>query len=77
VTMIVMGWRGQPTFRQSIFGTVLDEVIWGAEVPVLVGRLTMSINALQRVVLVMPANSLVAPLITKMVVIHYPSLDQI
>ena len=67
VTMIVMGWRGQPTFRQSIFGTVLDEVIWGAEVPVLVGRLTMSINALQRVVLVMPANSLVTPLIAKTV----------
>lgn len=67
VTMIVMGWRGQPTFRQSIFGTVLDEVIWGAEVPVLVGRLTMSINAMQRVVLVIPANSLVGPLVANTV----------
>ncbi|MFW6068306.1 MAG: cation:proton antiporter, partial [Chloroflexota bacterium] len=30
VTLIVMGWRGTPTFRQTIFGTVLDEVVWGA-----------------------------------------------
>lgn len=66
-TMIVMGWRGQPTFRQSIFGTVLDEVVWGANVPVLVGRMTMSINAMKRVVLVIPANSLAGPLFAKTV----------
>lgn len=57
-TMIVMGWRGKPTFRQSIFGTVLDEVVWMATVPVLVGRLTTPLNANQRVVLVVPHNSL-------------------
>jgi len=57
-SLIVMGWRGKPTFRQSIFGTVLDEVIWRATVPVLVGRITTPINATQRVVLVVPSNSL-------------------
>jgi Kef-type K+ transport system membrane component KefB len=57
-SLIVMGWRGKPTFRQSIFGTVLDEVVWGATVPVLVGRLTTPINAMRRVVLVVPPNSL-------------------
>lgn len=67
VSMIVMGWRGEPTLRQSIFGTVLDDVVWGAEVPVLVGRLKMSINAMQRVVLVIPANSLAGPLVAKTV----------
>lgn len=57
-TLIVMGWRGKPTFKESIFGTVLDEVVWQAPIPVLVGRLTMPINAMRRVVLVAPPNSL-------------------
>ncbi len=57
-SLIVMGWRGRPTFRQSIFGTVLDEVVWNASVPVLVGRLITSINAMERVVLAVPPNSL-------------------
>jgi len=57
-SLIVIGWRGKPTFRQSIFGTVLDEVVWNATVPVLVGRMTTPINAMQRVVLVVPPNSL-------------------
>lgn len=57
-SLIVMGWRGKPTFRQSIFGTVLDEVVWHATVPVMVGRLITPINAMRRVVLVVPPNSL-------------------
>jgi Kef-type K+ transport system membrane component KefB len=64
-TLIVMGWRGKPTFRESIFGTVLDEVIWHAPIPVLVGRLTMPINAMRRVVLVAPPNSLNKELASK------------
>jgi len=61
-SLIVMGWRGKPTFRQSIFGTVLDEVVWHATVPVMVGRLITPINAMRRVVLVVPPNSLGAGL---------------
>jgi nucleotide-binding universal stress UspA family protein len=57
-TLIVMGWRGKPTFRQSIFGTVLDQVIWSANVPVVVGRMITPINATQRVILVLPSRSL-------------------
>jgi Kef-type K+ transport system membrane component KefB len=57
-TLIVMGWHGQPTFRQSIFGTVLDEVVWAARVPVLVGRVVSPINSIERVVLVVPAQGL-------------------
>jgi Kef-type K+ transport system membrane component KefB len=53
-TMVVMGWRGKPTFQQTIFGTVLDEVIWSAPIPVLVGRMVTPINALKRIVLVIP-----------------------
>jgi Kef-type K+ transport system membrane component KefB/nucleotide-binding universal stress UspA family protein len=58
-TLIVLGWRGKPTLSQSILGTVLDEVVWKSTVPVLVARLnTASINALQRLVLIVPPNSL-------------------
>ncbi|MBU0702911.1 MAG: cation:proton antiporter [Chloroflexi bacterium] len=64
-SLIVTGWRGKPTFRQSIFGTVLDDVVWHATVPVLVGRLTTPINGMQRVVLVIPPNSLVVGLAAK------------
>lgn len=64
-TLIVMGWRGRPTFRQNIFGSLLDEVVWNAPVPVLVGRLTTPINAVQRVVLVVPGNGLTKALVVK------------
>lgn len=70
-TVIFMGWRGKPTFKQSIFGTVLDEVIWNAEVPVLVGRLNTPINALRRVVLVVPPHSMNRTLADKTVLMVY------
>jgi Kef-type K+ transport system membrane component KefB/nucleotide-binding universal stress UspA family protein len=58
-SMIVMGWHGQASFvREAVFGSVQDEVMWSAEVPVVVGRLTTPINAVERVVLVVPQHSL-------------------
>ncbi len=57
-TSIILGWRGQPSIRQSIFGTVLDEVVWNAKVPVLVGRITTSINAIKQVTLAIPQEIL-------------------
>ena len=57
-SLIIIGWHGKPTFSQSIFGSVLDKVIWNATVPALVGRLTIPINAVKRVVLLAPPNSL-------------------
>ncbi|MBN2007317.1 MAG: cation:proton antiporter [Anaerolineae bacterium] len=57
-SLIVMGWRGKPTFRQSIYGTLLDEVVWNTTVPVLVGRLVTPINAVRRILLVIPPNRL-------------------
>lgn len=65
ISLIVMGWRGKASFRQSIFGTLLDEVIWQAPVPVLVGRMNTPINAMKSIVLVVPPNSLTFPLIDK------------
>ena len=58
-SLIVMGWHGQASFmREAVFGSGQDEVMWSAEVPVVVGRLTTPINAVERVVLVVPPHSL-------------------
>jgi Kef-type K+ transport system membrane component KefB/nucleotide-binding universal stress UspA family protein len=57
-SLIVMGWHGQASFmREAVFGSVQDDVMWSAEVPVVVGRLTTPINAVERVVLVVPHHS--------------------
>ena len=71
-SLIIIGWRGKPTFSQSIFGSVLDKVIWNATVPVLVGRLTIPINAVKRVVLVAPPNSLTLGLARKTLEVALP-----
>ncbi len=59
-TLILVGWRGKATFKQSVFGTILDEVIWKAPVPVMVARLEMPIAAEQRVTLVITPGSISA-----------------
>ncbi len=57
-SVILMGWRGRSTIRSSIMGAVLDEVIWGTDIPVMVGRLNAPINGTQQVVLLLPSESL-------------------
>lgn len=56
-TLIALGWRGRPTYHRNIFGSVLDEVLWGAKIPVLVARLTEPVDALKQVVMVIAPNS--------------------
>ncbi len=57
-TLILMGWRGKPTVRESALGTVLDDVLRHSTIPVLAGRLSIPVNGVSRVLLVAPANSL-------------------
>ncbi|MGW8143742.1 MAG: cation:proton antiporter [Anaerolineales bacterium] len=58
-SLIVMGWHGNnSSLREAVFGSVQDEVMWSAEVPVVVGRLTTPINAVERVVLIVPHHSM-------------------
>ena len=57
-SLIVMGWHGNASLREAVFGSVQDEVMWSAEIPVVVGRLTTPINAVERVVLIVPHDSL-------------------
>ncbi len=58
-SMILMGWRGKRTLQQSVLGTVLDEVIWGSDLPVMVGRLNYPLNSTRRVLLLLPAKVIV------------------
>jgi Kef-type K+ transport system membrane component KefB/nucleotide-binding universal stress UspA family protein len=58
VSMIMLGWSGRPSVEQVIFGNLLDDVIWKADSPVLVCRLGTPINAMKRVLLVLPQHSL-------------------
>jgi len=57
-SLIILGWHGNATFESSIFGNMIDEVMWEAEVPALVIRMTTPINAKRRVLLVVPPNSI-------------------
>jgi hypothetical protein len=53
-SIILMGWRGKRTLRESVLGSVLDEVIWGSDTPVMVGKLAVPLNGTQRVVFILP-----------------------
>jgi Kef-type K+ transport system membrane component KefB len=53
-SIILMGWRGKRTLRESLLGSVLDEVIWGSDTPVMVGKLSIPLNGTQRVAFILP-----------------------
>jgi len=57
-SIILIGWRGKRTLRESLFGSVLDEVIWGSDTPVMVAKLPIPLNGTQRVVLILPPKIL-------------------
>jgi Kef-type K+ transport system membrane component KefB/nucleotide-binding universal stress UspA family protein len=58
-TIILLGWRGKRSLRESLLGSVLDEVIWGSDTPVIVGKLSVPLNGTKRVIFVLPPK--VAP----------------
>jgi nucleotide-binding universal stress UspA family protein len=53
-SLIVMGWRGKRTLRENVLGSVLDEVIWGSDTPVIVGRIEMPLNSMEQVIFIIP-----------------------
>jgi len=57
-SIILMGWRGKRTLRESLLGSVLDEVIWGSDTPVMVCKLSIPINGTQRVAFVLPPKAI-------------------
>jgi Kef-type K+ transport system membrane component KefB/nucleotide-binding universal stress UspA family protein len=56
-SLIIMGWRGKRTLRENMLGSILDEVIWGSDTPVLVGKLSLPLNSMQRVIFMVPPKS--------------------
>jgi len=57
-SLILIGWRGKRSVQQNVLGRVLDEVIWGSDTPVMIGKLSHSFNGMQRVLLLLPAAAL-------------------
>lgn len=57
-SIILMGWRGKRTLRESLLGSVLDEVIWGSNTPVMVCKLTVPLNGTQRVEFILPPKAI-------------------
>lgn len=53
-TIILMGWRGKRTLRESLLGSVLDEVIWGSDTPVIVGKISVPLNSNRRILFFLP-----------------------
>ena len=66
-TLILMGWRGKRNVEQNILGSVLDEVIWGSDLPVMVGKLAHPVLGMQRVLLLLPAKA-IAPQVVRRIV---------
>jgi Kef-type K+ transport system membrane component KefB/nucleotide-binding universal stress UspA family protein len=67
-SLILMGWRGKRSLQQNILGSVLDEVIWGSDLPVLVGKLPHPLNGMERVLLLLPAK-VVAPNVLRRILV--------
>ncbi|HEX2993220.1 MAG TPA: cation:proton antiporter [Anaerolineales bacterium] len=57
-SIILMGWRGKRTLRESLLGTVLDEVIWGSDTPVIAAKLPVPLNGTERVAFLLPPNAI-------------------
>lgn len=66
-SLILMGWRGKRSLQQSILGNVLDEVIWGSDTPVMVGKLDHPLNGMRRVLLILPAKVLAPSIMRRMI----------
>ena len=57
VSIILMGWRGKRTLRESLLGSVLDEVTWGSDTPVIVAKLSVPLNGTERVAFLLPPKA--------------------
>ncbi|MFE4107955.1 cation:proton antiporter domain-containing protein [Almyronema epifaneia] len=55
-SLIICGWKGYSTYRDSLFGDVIDKVINHAAVPVLIARFPQPLETVQRILLAVPAR---------------------
>lgn len=66
-SIILMGWRGKKRFTESVLGTTLDDVIWGAKIPVMIGRLKQPVNGINKVILLLSRDSTATDYVDEMV----------
>jgi Kef-type K+ transport system membrane component KefB/nucleotide-binding universal stress UspA family protein len=66
VSLILMGWRGKRTLRESVLGSVLDEVIWGSDTPVMIGKLSLPLNGMMRIVFIIPPKTVPPVILSRM-----------
>lgn len=57
-SLILMGWRGKRTFRENVLGSVIDEVTWGSDTPVIIANLEVPLNSMHRVLFLVPAKAI-------------------
>lgn len=57
-SLILMGWRGKRTFRENVLGSVIDEVTWGSDTPVIIANLEVPLNSMDRVLFLVPAKAI-------------------
>jgi Kef-type K+ transport system membrane component KefB/nucleotide-binding universal stress UspA family protein len=55
-SIILMGWRGKRTLRESLLGSVIDDVVWGSDTPVILGKLPVPLMGMQRVIFMLPSK---------------------
>ena len=65
-TLILMGWRGKRTLRESMLGSVLDDVVWGSDTPVIVGKLPVPLNGVEKVIFVLPPKAVPRVVLSRM-----------
>jgi Kef-type K+ transport system membrane component KefB len=56
-THLVVGWNGEITTRDRIFGSVLDQVLINSQQVVMVCKLNHSLNTMQRMLLFLPPGA--------------------
>jgi hypothetical protein len=54
---ILIGWRGEMRLHETIFGTVVDEVVANSEIPVLVAKLVQPLNGMKDIVMIVPPDN--------------------
>jgi nucleotide-binding universal stress UspA family protein len=57
-TMMILGWSGDGNVFNTVFGTIMDEVVWASKIPVFVSKITSSILVKKEVMLIITEDSI-------------------
>lgn len=57
-SMMILGWSADGTVFNTVFGTIMDEVVWESKIPVFVSKITSSILVKKEVTLIITEDSI-------------------